>query len=394
MSSYYLATYGFENDEMGDDPADWVIEEAGGTVQIVNSYSGHSKVVELHETSDDFTGIYNNIGSRTSGTVEWWVSVNKIDDWFELGIYSGDSNDGIHMGFANDGYIKYNDGSVWSVIMPYSTNVWYHFKVEWDVSTNWHLSINGTSQDGGSGYSYRNSPSSLDQVRFQISDAGAHQDQYMYIDAVGFSWDPHYKLGDNWNEGLLLGMTLNSTLLTLEYSLDNQANVSISGNTTISVPKDGQHSIRVFGSTFFRYFAQSEINYFIVDTKLPEIQIHSPIQGDTAGTKPPFIMVSIVEANIVSKWYTIGDSEITYELPNLFGLIDENAWDAVPLGSIAIRVYVEDIAGNIVSEQVTIIKELDTPVTLIFNIVIISMFAIIGALMVLVFREISIPRER
>ncbi|GAH67587.1 unnamed protein product, partial [marine sediment metagenome] len=136
MNSYYLATYGFENDETGDDPVGWSVDETGGTVQIINSYLEHSKVLELHEISDDNTEIYNVIGSRTSGTVEWWTSVSRDDDWYELGVYDGDTKGGIHMSFANDGYIKYHDGSVWTVIMPYSSNVWYHFKVEWHSATD------------------------------------------------------------------------------------------------------------------------------------------------------------------------------------------------------------------------------------------------------------------
>lgn len=394
MSGYYSATFGFENDEIGDDPTDWYTEEAGGTVQILNTYSGHSKVVELHETSDDVTEIYTNMVSKSSGTVEWWTSVNRNDDWYELGIFNGDTNDGIHMSFANDGYLKYHDGSVWNVIMPYSANIWYNFKVEWHSATDWHLWINKSSQDGGMGYSYRNSPSSLDRVRFKISDAGIHQDQYMYVDAVGFSWDPYYNLGDNWNEGLLLSMDLNSSLFTLEFKLDNQLNVSISGDTIIPLPNDGRHSITLSGSTFLRDYVQSETVYFTIDTKLPIIQIHAPIQSEAAGEKPPFIMVSITEANVVSKWYTIDESDTIYDLPGLFGLVDANAWDAVPLGPVTIRVYVEDIAGNIVFKEVTFQKELQVPVSLIFNILIIGMFAVIGVFMVLVFREMSVQRER
>lgn len=394
MGGYYPATYGFENDEIGDDPSDWTVNETGGAVQIIASHLGHTNVIELHETSDDLTEIYNNIGSKTSGTVEWWASVNRIDDWFELGIYDGDSTDGIHMSFANDGYLKYHDGSVWTVIMPYSANMWYSFKVEWDSSTDWHLWVNGTSQDAGMGYNYRNSPSSLNRVRFQISDTGVHQDQYLYADAVGYSWDSNYKLGDNWNEGLLLGFELNSSIFRLDYSLDNQANVSIAGNTTLVLPKDGPHSIKVHGTTFFRDFAQSETKNFIVDTKIPEIVIHSPNQGDTAGDKPPYFMVSIIEANIVSKWYTIDDGDNNFELLSLFGLIDKDAWLATPLGPVTIRIYVEDVAGNIVSEHVTINKTLEMPISLIFNIAIISMFVVIGALVFLTFREINIPRER
>jgi len=395
MSGYYPATFGFESDEIGDDFDDWSVDNFGGNVQIISSYLGHSNVVELYEMIDASTEIYNDFGNRPSGTVEWWASVNRVDDWFELGIFDGDSNDGIQMSFANDSYIKYHDGSVWTDIMPYTANLWYHFNVKWDSATDWHLSINRISQDQGSGYSYRNSPSSLNCVRFQTSDAGVHQDQFMYVDAVGYSWDTNYNLGDNLYEGLFIGFELNSSLFTLEYSLDNKAKISISGNTTILLPHDGPHSIKLYGTTFYRDFAQSETRNFIVDTKVPKIVIHSPIQSGTAGEKPPFILVSITDANLVSKWYTIDDGINTYGLTSSFDLVDADAWLATPLGQVTIRIYAEDIAGNIVYEEVTITKEeAAMPVSLIFNIAIISMFAVIGVIMVWIFIEISIPRER
>jgi hypothetical protein len=266
MSGYYPATFGFENDENGSDPEKWDIDESGGTIQVLTSHQNHNKLVELHESSDAITSIYNSFDNRDNGTVECWVMVNREDDWFNLGLFNNTQWNGIHIGFSPGGTLRYYNGSNWLPITSYSANLWYHFRIEWNCLKDWHLWIDGISQDEGFGYTYNGSPLTLDRMRFTISDAGSHQNQYMYVDAVGYSWDPGYDIGDNLDEGLLLSFTPDN-FDWMAYSLDNNSNRTISGNTTISMPEDGIHSIRVFGinSTGGFYEYESDIIYFKVD---------------------------------------------------------------------------------------------------------------------------------
>lgn len=80
--------------------------------------------------------------------------------------------------------------------------------------------------------------------------------------------DPNYNVGDNLNEGLLLGFEKNS-FDWIGYSLDGQNNLTIIGNTTISMPADGFHTIQIFGNVSSGVMYQSDMRYFSVDTKAP-----------------------------------------------------------------------------------------------------------------------------
>lgn len=49
MNGYYLATYGFENDEVGTNPKGWAIWEGSGNahIDIDESIGGHRKMVKM-----------------------------------------------------------------------------------------------------------------------------------------------------------------------------------------------------------------------------------------------------------------------------------------------------------------------------------------------------------
>ena len=93
------------------------------------------------------------------------------------------------------------------------------------------------------------------------SNAGIHQDQYMYIDAVGYSWDSEYIIGDNLNEGMLISFNNNTNLEWIGFSLDSQPNRTIYGNKTIKMPDDGLHTIELHGNNSVGTYYSSGIRY-------------------------------------------------------------------------------------------------------------------------------------
>jgi hypothetical protein len=357
LKGYYPATHGFDNDEDGDNPERWLLNKAGGTIQVLDSHNAHKKVVELHELSDDLTSISNVFDSRTNGTFECWVMVNRMDDWFSLGSFNGDTSDGILISFSNDGNITYNiGGGNWITITSYSINIWYHFRIEWDCETDWHLWIDGVSQDGGSGYSYRNSPPTVDRVRFEISNAGTSQNQYMYVDAVGYSWDPAYEIGDNLEEGLRLSYYNNTHLDWIAYSLDGQDNKTIFDQEIIPLPEEGDHTIQLFGrDAESGEILKTEIQYFSIDTISPEILIYSPIADESFGLTPKY-NISIIESHLESIWYTIDGGVTNYTIDELNGTIDQYAWSATPFGPVILSFYAKDVTNNTGYKEVTITK--------------------------------------
>jgi len=250
MSGYYSATYSFDEDNVGENPNNWVVSEDGGTVNVVSELDGHTKVIELYDTSDsDFPYVLNYFdNNKTTGTVEWWWCSDSNTEVVQFLITDADNSAHINIltSYTSSTWIQYNDSTAHN-IAQYLPDTWYHMKVQFDVAGQWYLWING-AQYGP--YNYQGTPQSMD--RFYVGMNYDPSNYYCYIDAVGYSWDSNYELGDNLYEGLLLSFENSTNLKWIGYSLDFQTNKTVKGNTAINLPNNGTHSIQVFGND--RYY--------------------------------------------------------------------------------------------------------------------------------------------
>ena len=291
MDGYYPATYGFENDISDSDPSDFTVWEGGGAVLVRDPYMGHKKVVQIYDTSAaDYAGIHNIFdSSQTNGTIEAFVSFTHTNKHHEFSIRDGSWSDSIAFSFI-DGYLYYYTGGGWVYILGSSfiANKWYHVKIEFDCSDAWHLWIDGIRIDNGDGFEFNGNPTAMDRVYFVTQNSDANYNYF--IDALGYSWDENYYVGDNLHEGLLLDYETNEDLNWSGYSLDNKANITIMGNEAIKMPRNGSHTIQVFGNDSLGDMFQSEKRYFTmhynsVDIITPEnITYTAPMDGYFPGT--------------------------------------------------------------------------------------------------------------
>jgi len=133
-----------------------------------------------------------------------------------------------------------------------------------------------------------------------------------------------------------LNFTVNESTSWTGFSLDSQENVTITGNTTISV-SDGTHAIILYANNTDGNMGSSGAVYFTVDTVFSNIEILSP-QNKTYST------------NIVSLDFTVGEatSWIGYSLD---GQANETIAGSTTLpvlsdGSHHVVVYANDTFGN------------------------------------------------
>ena len=91
----------------------------------------------------------------------------------------------------------------------------------------WRVHING-EQFGDYEFINNNGANS-----FYINTEFYSSDYHTYLDAVGYSWDPNYNIGENLNNGFLISYKNSTQLDWVGYSLDGQINKTISGNTII-----------------------------------------------------------------------------------------------------------------------------------------------------------------
>ncbi|MHA1671118.1 MAG: Loki-CTERM sorting domain-containing protein [Promethearchaeota archaeon] len=275
-SGYYPATYGFENDEDGRVPEGWVDTSGSGCIfDIQNSLDGHQKVLRLDSPSTSYgsTG-YISFENQITGSIEFWFQKTSGSTTCYI-LFYGDSYDGVRMGIdTNDigQFGLWHSGDVEWVTAGYSDNQWFHIKVDFDcVSHKSNISIDGVLYFENRDF-YNSNANFINNLTFSTNTFRAGT---FFIDAIGFDGDSDYTVGDNLNEGLLLRYENTTTLDWKGYSLDGQANKTIMGNTTITMPDDGLHKVQLFGNNSVGTMYESDEKYFTVNTT-PYLDIFTP----------------------------------------------------------------------------------------------------------------------
>ena len=144
----------------------------------------------------------------------------------------GNENWTITFGIDDDHFI-YIDSSATHNIVSCSNNIWYHIRLDFECglgayeglsADHFYIYINGERYGE---YEFRWLSNKIDYMDIYVWQTSV----VYYYDAIAFSWDPDYTIGDNMNEGLLLSYDNTTTLDWQGYSLDRQVNRTILGNT-------------------------------------------------------------------------------------------------------------------------------------------------------------------
>lgn len=152
-----------------------------------------------------------------------------------------------------------------------------------------------------------------------------------------------------------------SNLNTSWYTVNNGYNniitqlTGIINETEWEKQNSGIVSIRFYANNSLGNLDYAEI-IINKDIDKPEISILNPSQDDTYGNSAPEFLLSIVEPNLETLWYTIDNGLNNYTI-NLFGgVINQTAWGFAPYGNITINFYAKDLFGRIGFESINVIK--------------------------------------
>lgn len=197
-TEYYNATYSFTNDTNGLFPDDWESHNGATTNEafVYSNYGQHDKVLILHFDAD--IGLKQAINPPDLSSVEFWVLKDFGSAGIEIDFY--DSTETSHilllvLDYNNNGLIREYEGSgVWETISTnYRDDGWIHIRIDFDdVAHLNNIYVNGVLEKENNPY-MNNVDLEVMRVRFGWSSG----DSKCYFDAIGYSWDDDYDIGDN-----------------------------------------------------------------------------------------------------------------------------------------------------------------------------------------------------
>ena len=301
MAGYYPATYGFENDEDESSPDDWINTcQQYSYAKIISELGGHNKVLECYSgtQTQSCVNLRKYYNYQINGIVEFWwrkSSTQPSAGFFHL---YGDNNEDliqICIDTQNDpNKIMYTGISgLIDTNYSYADDRWIHMLIDFNcASDTWSLWIDNVKYVNNVNFKLDRKAIAVNMTHIWSYD-GAHATLF-YIDAIGYSWDSNYNIGDNLKEGLLLSFENKTSLDWIGYSLDGQVNKTILGNSTIPMPEDGRHSIQVFGSDILGTMYESEVRYFSIGVEAPGIPIEIIIIVSVFGSIIVLIVVVFI----------------------------------------------------------------------------------------------------
>ncbi|MHA1749759.1 MAG: hypothetical protein ACTSYF_14090 [Promethearchaeota archaeon] len=290
MSGYFSGTYSFENDQIGESPEGWICSHTGtqyiNAIEVINEKGNHKKVVELKDNDNSKYNLMQNIfPSKTKGTIEFWIASTDVHKHTEVVFRNSEWIDACVVGIK-DGNLQFYYGLGAALTHQINDNQWYQVRVDFNCETS-----EGTYWVDQTLVGTRSLPKTTASIGMTTIYTGNSDSSYsVYLDAISYSWDPNYKVGDNHDEGILFSYNNISDIAWSEISLDDQPKQSISGNKTLPVPEDGMHSIQFFAQDNVGDYYESEKRYFTIEIA-PSIEWISPVNGSTVilpYTKAPY----------------------------------------------------------------------------------------------------------
>ncbi|MFW9878712.1 MAG: hypothetical protein ACFFG0_37005, partial [Candidatus Thorarchaeota archaeon] len=197
----YPGTYSFTDEADGTsgtaiDYVDAQYISSNCEVKIYGEYENHKKILRVKDGHSAGNGEAKHYfdSTQTSGTVEWWwlTPLSNSRMWYHfhegtLGTigFSLKAGDGV---FSPDGGI---------VSQAYNVNQWYHHKIIFNTSSDtfdWYIDGVLVADD----YAFTTAITNVGSTNIKGAWSTTGDS---YFDAIGYSWDPNYDVGDNTDFG-------------------------------------------------------------------------------------------------------------------------------------------------------------------------------------------------
>ncbi len=218
----YRGSLTFENDTDGVFPMGWIDLSTGGAHTVITvdatGVGNHTYVLKLNDTDAvDRCRAHYFFESQENGTIEFWIRSDDatLDSRFTLEDAGGNQITGFRI--DNDNWYYYEEpggGAAWTD--PGGNNpaddTWYRVRIDFECGDGEYTDAGGntlgadeasiyiyneagTELDKAEGYTFGNTTTAITHI--EVWTEGADTGYITYFDAIGFSWDEDYTIGDN-----------------------------------------------------------------------------------------------------------------------------------------------------------------------------------------------------
>jgi hypothetical protein len=364
MNGYFPGTYSFENDAIGIGtiPANWTnLSDLGCYVGVTSHFDhNHALFLSDDEANSNKVVASTSFDPQINGTIELWFRCSEINSRNspDIRIFQTDVYDGVNIIVKDNEFQSYS-GSLFQTITEVISYQWYHIRIDFDCNIEKYRVWIDNILCGT--FDFRGSASALSTFRIDTwsSDSSyTYQPQIVEVDAVGFSWDEYYKIGDNSHSGIYVSFTTSISFDSMWCLLDGASYIRLDGNKTIVVREHGIHFIQIFGNESSITYS-SVITYFIVliDSTGPSIVIRSPFPNSMHVFGPPHCDIEIMDplgVNVV--FYRLNNGVTITPWIAWEGYVNETAWNLISDGELILEIHASDNAGNWASASVIIVK--------------------------------------
>ncbi len=326
-------------------------------VSVVDMGGNYTEVARIHDASDEEQAwMENSFASQDYGTVEFYVRSDDVNETqWSLTFYD---NSSMVFSIAMDEYLwKYSIGGAFnniSELSSVSNNTWYHVRVDFLVSGSYlNLSANQfrlTVNNTQSNYYNFSAANGIEKIRFA---SGTEEQGDIWIDAIGYSFDPSYDINDNKipsisypEKSLIVFSAANCT--------DTESDVSSLrfywqfGDSTSAYGKYVTHEYMTSGKYFVNLTCKDDNGYIasyvhriLIYNRYPDINITTPYTDITINEGQTVIFNiessdDYADVNRLEYWWYFDD--INFDPSNL-SIFEFGGWENAHL-------YDDDFVGS------------------------------------------------
>ncbi len=207
----YNDSLNFKDETIGSAPSDtsqgtW-LDNSGGdcAVYMIDKNNGHSNIIQFedYDNTNNAELYFTFTSAQTDGSIEYWYMTT--DPTYQFGFFCYDEGVGLAAGIHqyDDLWYYWDDNVAWQAMGGTAPVVgkWYRITITFDCGTD-KVTYTIVDEDdvaiaNADNKNMASTPTTINKIWLFTRDANLNY--LIFIDAIGFTWDTDYILGDNAN---------------------------------------------------------------------------------------------------------------------------------------------------------------------------------------------------